>query len=322
MQTLLAQTQVYNLVKTEATEHRLSHAYLLIFNDARNLRFALKSFAKLLFDCDEPETSEQRRTSSLIDSENFSDCLFFPAEGKKLAVEDAEKIREESTLSPVEGDKKVFVIGDFAEANVQTQNKLLKLLEEPPKGVYFLLGATSVFPVLTTVLSRTKQMELLSFPIERVSACLQRIYGGKYDEQTLAVCAAASDGNVGQAQNMLEGGHYKTLTEQAFSLCLTPTAKLPALVRTVGETKHKKELLSLLRLIFRDALVIKTQKNKADKHLLLRFEKENLEKVTTMYEITALLRAQECLSDAEKEVNFNAIFPQCIEICIAKIRKG
>ena len=320
MKTLLAKTQVYTLVKNEARENRLSHAYLLIFNDARNLRFTLKTFAKLLFGCDEPTTNEEKRISDLIDGDNFSDCLIFPAEDKKLSVEDAEKIREESTLSPVEGDKKVFILGDFAEANPQTQNKLLKLLEEPPKGVYFLLGTTSVFPVLSTVLSRTKQLELLSFPVNEVAECLQRIYGNGYDEQTVAICAAASDGNVGQAQNMLEGGHYKALTENAFALALTPLSKLPAIVRTVGETKYKKELLSLLRILFRDSLLIKAQGKKADRHLLLRFERENLEKVATMYELNSLLYAQEALSEAEKQATFNAVFPQCIEICMAKIR--
>ena len=65
-----------------------------------------------------------------------------------------DEIKEESALNPVEGDKKLFVIGDFAELGVAQQNKLLKLLEEPPEKVYFLLGATTSYPILQTVLSR------------------------------------------------------------------------------------------------------------------------------------------------------------------------
>lgn len=321
MQTLLKQTQAYRLVKNEAAAHRSSHAYLLVFSDARNLRFALKSFAKLLLGCADPSTSEATRVSNLIDAEIFSDCLIFPAEGKKLAVDDAEKIREESALSPVEGDKKIFIIGDFAEANVQTQNKLLKLLEEPPKGVIFLLGTTSVFPVLPTVLSRTKRLEIQAFSTEDVESCLARLYGDKHDQKTLSVCAACSDGNVGQAQTMLEGGHYKELLESAFSLCLTPISKLPSAVKSVGETKYKKELLSLLRLIFRDALLLKTQGAKAEKHLLLKSEKERVFLLVNAYTPPALLYAQTAISEAERQVTFNAVFPQCIEICIAKIRE-
>lgn len=321
MQTLLQQTQSYTLVKTESAENRLSHAYLLHFADGKNLRFALKEFAKILFDCDTCATVSQKRRAELIDKETFSDCLFFPAEEKKLSVDDAEKIKEESLLNPIEGDKKVFVVGDFAEANVQTQNKLLKLLEEPPKGVIFLLGTTSVFPVLQTVLSRTKRLEILAFSTQQVTQGLARTYGDKYDTETLSLCAACADGNVGQAQNMLEGGRYKTLLEQAFVLTRTPTFKLPQAVKTIGETKYKREFLSLLRLIFRDALLIKTQGNNAEKYLLLQSEKETLAAVAKEYDVPALLYAQEGISEAEKQVTFNAVFPQCIEILMAKIRE-
>ena len=126
MQTLLEQSKAYRLVKTERTENRLSHAYLLVYDDARNLRYALKTFAKLFFQ-EEIGVLDSRK-EKLIDMESFSDCLVFPTEAdKKLKVEDAEKILEESVLTPVEGDKKLFVIGDFSELGIQQQNKLLKL---------------------------------------------------------------------------------------------------------------------------------------------------------------------------------------------------
>ena len=132
MQTLLKNTQAYRLLKAEAEKNRLSHAYLLLLDDKRNLRSALKTFAKVLFACDNPATDRERRIAERIDKETFTDCLFFPAPDKKFMVEDAERLTEECMLRPVEGDLKVFVIADFAEANTSSQNKLLKLLEEPP----------------------------------------------------------------------------------------------------------------------------------------------------------------------------------------------
>ena len=93
MQTLLENTQAYRLLKMESEEGRLGHAYLLLLNDARNLRSALKTFAKLFLKSEfEENSSAYQRACTLIDAENFSDCLFYPTAGKKLAVEDAEKI--------------------------------------------------------------------------------------------------------------------------------------------------------------------------------------------------------------------------------------
>ena len=324
---LLKNTQAYRLLQKECAGNTNSHAYLLLFDDERNLRYTLKEFAKILFACEDTDdwsddVESKKRIAKLIDEDSFSDCLLFPAEGKKLAVDDAEKIREESLLSPIEGDKKVFIVGDFADANVQTQNKLLKLLEEPPQGVVFLLGATTVFPVLPTVLSRTKKLEILPFDITEVTNALARIYDNKYDADTLEICAAASGGIVGEAQNILEGGYYKTLIENAFQLCLVDESKLPSVVRNIGETKHKKELLSLLRLIFRDALLVKTEQAACKKALLLRSERSRVEEVAKQYALSAFLHAQEELSKAELQVQFNAVFPQCIEICIANIRKN
>lgn len=317
MQTLLRNTQAYKLLQTEARKASLSHAYLLLLNDGRNLREALKTFAKLLLTDGVGENAE--RIERLIDKESFADCVFLPEPDKKLSVDDAERIREESAFSPVEGEKKLFVIGDFAQANAQTQNKLLKLLEEPPKGVIFLLGATTVFPILSTVLSRTKKLEIQPFDVKDVQACLARIYGDTYDRSTLELCAATSGGILGEAQNILEGGYYKTLSENAFALALCPESRLPAVVKQIGESKRQKELLALLRLIFRDALLLKTQP-RATKSLLLQSEKANVLAVSKQYGATALLSAQEALSDAEKQIAFNAVFPQCIELCMAKLR--
>ncbi len=318
MQTLLKQTGAYKLLKNEGGTTGFSHAYLLLMDDARHLRVALKTFAKLLFHCDEPQNDAEKRKSDLIESESFADCIFYPAEGKKLMVEDAENIVEESLLAPVEGTQKVFVLGDFSEANVQTQNKLLKLLEEPPKGVIFLLGSTSAFSVLPTVLSRTKKLEILSFSIEQTTACLERIYEKKYSRETLLLCAATSGGNVGNACNLLEGGYYQSLIDDAFSLALCPMHKLPAFVKQIGETSHKKELLNLLRLVYRDGLLVKTGKPR--KFLLLSSELTRIKEVAAAYETSSLLYAQEGISEAEKQVQFNGIFSQCIELCIAKIK--
>lgn len=330
MRLLLQSTPAYGLLKAEREENRLNHAYLLIFDDARNLRPALKEFSKLFFSSVGKQGNDEKeeRIFGLIDEENFSDCIILPQEGKKFSVEDAEKIAEESALKPVEGDKKLFVIGDFAEATVQAQNKLLKLLEEPPKNVYFLLGATVDFPVLSTVVSRTERLEISPFSMKETTECLKRIYPNLSD---VGIYAAASGGIVGMAQNILEGGYYEALLADAFELAETDPFRLPALVKKTGETKYKKELVSLLRLIFRDALLLKTSKinglhvkktkgkSRAEKYLMLKSEAERLDHISDLYRLHALVYAQEALSKAEKQIRFNSVFPQCLEICMAKI---
>lgn len=315
METLLKKTQAYELLRAEGRENRFGHAYLLHFDDGKNLTTALKTFAKLFF----ADRADAARVERLIDEDSFADCLRYPEADKKLTVDDAENIREESLLSPVEGEHKLFLLGDFAEANAQTQNKLLKLLEEPPQGVVFLLGTTSIFPVLPTVLSRTERLEILPFTPQEVSACLSRMYGERYEKEAYSLCAAATGGNVGEAQNVLEGGYFQELLNEAFSLALCEDGALPSVVKNIGETKYKKQLLAFLRLIFRDGLLWKIDGGKTNA-FSLPSETTKTRKVAGRYATNALLFAQEALTEAEKQVQFNAVFSQCIELCVADIR--
>ena len=307
MQTLLKQTRAYGLIKTEEARGGLSHAYLLLFDDARNLRGALKTFIKPFLSCAEEKTGAEKRRSDLIDNETFCDCLFFPEDGKKFMVEDAERITEESALKPVEGEKKAFVISGFDFATPAAQNKLLKLLEEPPEGVVFLLGACTAYPVLSTVLSRVKTIEIPPFEKTEIERCLARNYGDRYEMNDYELCAAASGGSLGVAQDMLDSGAYKQMIDEAFSLCLSTSDTLPKIVKKVGESKRKKELLSLLRIVFRDALVLKTaalQTGGASlaQQISLKLEISRLQAVAKAYSLSALVFAQEAISKAEKEI--------------------
>ncbi len=323
MQTLVRNTQAYRLLKAQAVQNRLSHAYLLLLDDKRNLRAALKTFAKVLFACDDAKTDRDKRIAERLDKETFSDCLCFPTPDKKFVVEDAERLTEECFMRPVEGDIKVFLIADFAEANAASQNKLLKLLEEPPEGVIFLLGATTVFPVLSTVLSRVSLLEIPPFDEGEVAQALARIYyaNDKYTASDFTLCAAASGGSVGEAQNTLEGGDYRALVDEAFALLLSSKSGLPVLVKKTGETKKKKELLYLLRVIFRDALLQKTLTDGQVPHprLLLKVERERIKKVAERFTESTLLYAQQLLATAEMQTFFNATFAQCLELLMAKI---
>lgn len=318
MLTLIKQTQAYNLMLREK-QKGFHHAYLIVMDDARHLRFVLKTFAKLFFDCENETTKAEQDLSSRIDADGYPDCLSFPEEGKKPVVEDAEKMQEESALRPMLGDKKLFLVSDFADANPATQNKLLKLLEEPPEGVVFLLGATTSFAVLPTVLSRTKKLEIPTFDVPDVVACLKRTYENKYEDRVLELSAVASGGNVGQAKNILEGGRYNTLTEIAFDLCLSSVNTLPVAVKKHGDTSYRKDVFTLLRTVFRDALLLKSGAG-TEKDLVLKTETARIKKVVNAYTVRALTQAQSLLSKAEKDVFFNVPFAQAIEICMANLQ--
>ena len=305
MRKLIEQTSAYTLIKNAG--ENLHHAYLILFPDPAFLREGLPYFAELFFSS--PRAKEQLHCGG------FADCLFLPEEDKKFSVENAERIAEEAVLKPVEGDRKLFIVSDFSEATPQAQNKLLKILEEPPQGVYFLLGASVASPVLPTVLSRVEKLEIPPFSGSQIAAYLRRVHP---EALFIKETAEAAGGLPKKAEAMLGGGFLSELAQIAFALLNAPRARIPALARKHGETKHKKELTSLLRMILRDALVMKSGLENVG--LLLPAEKQKTQAVASGYTFAALFDAQARLSAVEKELRFNAAFPQTLELFLLALK--
>ncbi len=71
-----------------------------------------------------------------------------------VSVDDVRKIKTEAYIMPYEAENKIFVFENAHRLNEQSQNALLKLLEEPPAGVYFVFLCPSAKMLLQTVRSR------------------------------------------------------------------------------------------------------------------------------------------------------------------------
>ncbi len=310
MKSLLAHIRPYQIFLREGARGGFSHAYLLLCGDGDVLSKALSLFAGEFFTGNE-------RAKNLIEKGSFSDCLFFPKDGKKLSVEDANLIVEEAGIRPIEGDKKVFVIDGFHTALPSFQNKLLKILEEPPEGVYFLLGATTEFSLLPTILSRVKKLEFAPFSVEEVSGYLGRNYPTLSKEE-LRFFSSASCGKISSAQAFIEDGGYEETFTDAINLSLAPVDKLPALCKKVAEKGKKDLLLSLLEIIFRDAAFLATKKG-LDTYLLTTFYQKELEKLVFSYPIGVLLDFQNHLHEAQKQLKFNATFGWCLQVLFTNL---
>jgi DNA polymerase-3 subunit delta' len=298
------------LLSHEAAEDRLSHTYLLLFHDEVYLRFALKEFAKLFFD-------GRGNTNERIENGNYPDCLFYPEEGKALDKDGTNEIIDESCLSAVEGKRKLFVLAGMHKASAVVQNKLLKVLEEPPEGVHFLLGATSEFPLLTTVKSRAKKLEIPLFSADSVGACLGRMYPDKSKDE-LSMYAAASGGEVGRAVNLLGGGRYAELVEKVYRAVAASGGGIIEGARAFSTTTEKTDVLSLFTNMYRDMLFYKLGKGEYAGMKTLR---GRLEPLSEKFDERTLVYALDVMAEAEEQITFNANLAQCVEVGLLKIEK-
>lgn len=288
METLIKSTAAYKTFSNDAKSGKLSHAYMLYFNDAKNLRAALKIFALRFFEADAESTDGRR-----ILAGSFTDCRIYPdEEGKKLTAETISNLLEDSVLRPVERGKKLYIISGFEQASALLQNKLLKTLEEPLSGVHFLLGVTSPAPVLDTVKSRVKMLTVPPFTEGEIFSALQRRGENPLNAEAAKTCG----GCLGAAENMIDGGKFSEIAEAAEEICTADTLqKVAAAAIKYGDVKFKAELLSRIQLNYRNALSEKASGGAQGA-------------VARIWQTPALIYALESVDKASGDLKFNAFF--------------
>ncbi|MBO5944291.1 MAG: hypothetical protein J6Q50_03220 [Clostridia bacterium] len=84
------------------------------------------------------------------------------SKSKIFAVDSVREIRDDAFVLPNESDSKVYILKNAQNMNDQAQNAILKILEEPPSYVFFIIVTTSRSTMLETVLSRVQTYSLLS----------------------------------------------------------------------------------------------------------------------------------------------------------------
>lgn len=246
MERLLKDTTAYRILSGDRRSGKLSHAYMLDFPDPKNMRSALKIFALEFFGADAASTLGER-----ILGGSYPDFKIYPDEGEKLTADAAGKLLEDSVLRPVEGAKRLYAICGFENASALLQNKFLKTLEEPIEGIHFLLGASSLAPVLETVKSRVKILTVAPFTVEQVFSALER--SGR--REINAAAARSSGGILGAAENMVNGGWFEEVLSAAEEICATVrVGDIGAVTAKYGETRYKTELLCEMQRLYFSAL--------------------------------------------------------------------
>ena len=281
---LISGTTAYAVFSGDVNSNRISHAYMLHFQDAENMREVLKIFALKFFGVNEYDPVGKR-----ILNESFSDLRIFPEEGKKFTADGAATLLADSALKPLEGDKKLFIISGFQDASPLIQNKLLKTLEEPAEGVYFLLGATSLSPVLDTVKSRVKTLTIPPFSEGEIFSALERKGSNPLNRQASESCG----GILGVAESMVNGGWFKEVSEAADEICATDDLdKVGAVAVKYGDIKYKTELLNAVAQNYRKMLEARV----------------NGGETASRIETPALIFALNSVDRACRDLKFNAYF--------------
>lgn len=142
---------------------RLSHAILIEGGDA--LKHA-KALAKTVLCSGEARPCGACRDCVKVEKDIHPDLLYFSGGDRQRSfhVDAVREIRKEAYLRPNEAEAKVFILENAQNMTVQAQNALLKIIEEPPQGITFILTCDNKAALLDTVLSRVSSFSFGDVP--------------------------------------------------------------------------------------------------------------------------------------------------------------
>lgn len=180
------------------------------------------------------------------------DLLIYPKE-KTFQVTDAKEIVDSAIMAPMIFKNKIYVINDIDISTIAAQNKILKVLEEPPASVKFILTATNETKVLQTIMSRCVKVSLPAIDKQTVKDFVSQAQSdGDFD-----IAYAFGEGYLGRIQFALENKNFKELNLLADSIINDLKSSKQIIEFSSKITKNKGNfeiILNLLQIKFRKML--------------------------------------------------------------------
>ncbi len=155
---VVGQPFITETLKTQVRTGRLSHAYLFIGTRGTGKTSCARILAKAV-NCEHPVDGNPCNECDAcrgIEDGSILDVVELDAASNN-GVDDVRMLRDEAIFSPTTVRKRVYIIDEVHMLSKPAFNALLKILEEPPQHLMFILATTELNKVLPTILSRCQR---------------------------------------------------------------------------------------------------------------------------------------------------------------------
>ena len=251
------------LQKMLETGH-ISNTYVFEGQKGVGKRLCAQIFAKALV-CETPAQHAPCGSCSAClkaISGNHPDIVYVrqAEEEKSIGVDEVrQQILDEIYLKPFLAKRRIFIIGEGDILTDGAQNALLKVLEEPPAYVVFILCVTSRDKLLETVISRSCVMRFSPLSQEQVSQYLKT---KQYDEARIELAAGVCQGSIGRALSFLSDKKGEQLFEDSIkhlmALNQEPAAVQSAATFLREERAYIDEIVTFMMTFLRDCIFLKS----------------------------------------------------------------
>ena len=205
---VVGQAHITGTLRRQAAQGRLSHAYLFTGTRGTGKTTCAKILAKAV-NCRSPRDGDpccQCPACLGIDNGSLLDVLELDAASNN-GVDQVRALRDEAIYSPASVKYRVYIVDEVHMLSISAFNALLKILEEPPAHLIFILATTELHKVPATILSRCQRFAFKRIQPRDIAARLLYVAGQEdmdLTEDAAGLLSRLADGAMRDALSLLD----------------------------------------------------------------------------------------------------------------------
>ena len=233
---MTGQEHVTETLRRQIVSGRLSHAYLFVGTRGTGKTTCAKVLSRAVncLDSADGEPCNKCKSCAGIENGSILDVLELDAASNN-GVDNVRALREEAIYTPASVRKRVYIVDEVHMLSTAAFNALLKILEEPPEHLIFILATTELHKVPATILSRCQRFSFRRISPAAIAERLRLVAEKEGLDLTLDAAeklAALADGSMRDGLSLLDQCASDTLVD------------LPRVLDTIG-LAGQRELLML-----------------------------------------------------------------------------
>ena len=340
---VVGQSHITDTLKRQVATGRLSHAYLFTGTRGTGKTTCAKILARAV-NCEHPvDGNPCNQCPSCLGIENGSilDVLELDAASNN-GVDQVRALRDEAVYTPAAVRKRVYIVDEVHMLSAAAFNALLKILEEPPAHLMFILATTELHKVPATIKSRCQQFSFKRILPGDIAARLAYVArqeglelrgegaellarladGGMRDALSLLDQCAIPDGPIG-AQEVLDAlglaGNLETARLMEQIGAGDTAAALETLARLYGAGKEVGSLLGELSALVRDLLVRKTAPKGGAALLTGGYDENTMRKLSNLFQTPRLAQMLGVLQSTIADLSRSGNRRTDAELCLIRL---
>ena len=285
-------------------KNKVSHAYLFEGMNGVGKNTLAKEFAKTLIKVDKLE--------------NSPDYISIEPEGSSIKIAQIRKLQTDVLVKP-HSDYKIYIINKAEKMTVESQNALLKTLEEPPAYVIIILITSNKNSLLDTIKSRCEIIKFLPVSFIQTKKYLEDM---GIEERKASILSTFSRGSISKALELSESADFMLMREDIQNNIQTLLEKnvVEILELPSKYDKYKDNIIEVLDMMinyFRDIMMLKEN---IGKDMIINIDKityvQNMSKKINYSQVSKII---DIIEETKKKLKSNCNFNLSIQVMALNI---